>query len=64
MFRVFIGSWVDYRDIYYESSFWLGPCEVGAYLAPVGGVPDDGFPDDGQLKQKLETHVETVRESP
>ena len=34
VFRVFIGSWVDYRDVYYESSFWLGQCEVGAYLVP------------------------------
>ena len=46
MFRVFIGSWIDYRDVYYESSFWLGPCEVGAYLAPGGGVPDDGYDGD------------------
>ena len=45
-FRVFIGFWVDYRDVYYESSFWLGPCEVGTYLAPGGGVPDDGFDGD------------------
>ena len=43
VFRVFIGSWVDYRDVYYESSFWLGPCEVGA---PGGGVPDDDDDDD------------------
>ena len=43
VFRIFIGSWVDYRDVYHESSFWLGPCEVGTYLAPGGGVPDDGF---------------------
>ena len=34
VFRVFIGSWVDYRDVYYESSFWLGPCEVGTHLLP------------------------------
>ena len=46
VFRVFIGSWVDYRDVYYESSFWLGQCEVGAYLAPGGGVRDDGFDGD------------------
>ena len=32
VFRVFIGSWVDYSDVYYESSFWLGPCEAGTYL--------------------------------
>ena len=25
---------------------WLGPCEVGTYLAPGGGVPDDGFDGD------------------
>ena len=46
MFRVFIGSWVDYRDVYYESSFWLSPCEVGTYRNPRGGVPDDGFDRD------------------
>ena len=37
---------IDYRDVYYESSFWLGPCEVGTNLAPGGGVPDDGFDGD------------------
>ena len=46
VFRVFIGSWVDYRDVYYESSFSLGPCEVNAYLTPGGGVPDDCFDGD------------------
>ncbi len=49
VFRVFIGSWVDYRDVYYESSFWLGSCEVGTYLTPGGGVSDDGFDGDRAL---------------
>ena len=46
VFRVFIVSWVDYRDVCNESSFCLGPCEVGTYLALGGGFPDDSVDSD------------------